>query len=86
MPALIHHSQFRIGLAGRLFCVSLFAASVVFGADGKAQKELPKFAPESVEFFQKKVHPLLQARCFTCHSKDSKSLEGRRQWRRCDSW
>jgi hypothetical protein len=76
MPALIHHSQFRIGLAGRLFCVSLFAASVVFGADGKAQKELPKFAPESVEFFQKKVHPLLQARCFTCHSKDSKRLEG----------
>jgi hypothetical protein len=39
-------------------------------------EESPKFSESDVEFFQTKVHPLLKARCFKCHSKDAKRLEG----------
>jgi len=38
--------------------------------------EQPQFSKADVEFFQTKVHPLLKARCFKCHSKDAKRLEG----------
>ena len=46
--------------------------------DGQSASErnTPKFDAAAVEFFQKKVQPLLKARCFECHSKDSKRLEG----------
>jgi hypothetical protein len=37
---------------------------------------VPKFNAEAVAFFQQKVRPLLEARCFKCHSKDAKRLEG----------
>ena len=39
-------------------------------------RETPTFNAEAVDFFQKKVQPLLKARCFSCHSKDAKRLEG----------
>jgi hypothetical protein len=41
-----------------------------------SERKTPTFDAEAVEFFQKKVQPLLQARCYECHSKDSKRLEG----------
>ena len=40
------------------------------------ERTTPKFDAPAVEFFQKKVQPLLQARCYECHSKDAKRLEG----------
>ncbi len=51
---------------------------IASAADEKpaAERKTPSFAPEAVEFFQQKVQPLLKARCFECHSKDSKRLEG----------
>jgi len=42
-------------------------------ADDKA---VPKFDAEAVAFFQQKVKPLLEARCFECHAENSKRLEG----------
>lgn len=55
-----------------------FSWSHAVAADEKAASErsIPEFDAAAVEFFQKKVRPLLQARCFACHSKDSKRLEG----------
>ena len=41
-----------------------------------SKRKTPTFDAAAVEFFQKKVQPLLQARCYECHSKDSKRLEG----------
>ncbi len=41
-----------------------------------SERKIPTFDAAAVEFFQKKVQPLLQARCYECHSKDSKRLEG----------
>ncbi|NQV27188.1 MAG: DUF1549 domain-containing protein, partial [Rhodopirellula sp.] len=66
----------RIGLA--IAACLLSSCQVCFGADEKpaVRPETPAFNAEAVEFFQKKVQPLLKARCFECHSKDSKRLEG----------
>jgi hypothetical protein len=67
----------------RLLCLmsAIFCWSTVFNVSADEQpapvnKTVPQFTAESVEFFQKKVHPLLKARCFECHSRDSKRLEG----------
>ncbi|MBI1311516.1 DUF1553 domain-containing protein [bacterium] len=46
-------------------------------ADQKANsKAVPEFDAEAVAFFQQKVKPLLEARCFECHAGTSKRLEG----------
>ena len=56
----------------------VFSCSYAAAADEKAASDfsISGFDAAAVEFFQKKVQPLLQARCFECHSKDSKRLEG----------
>jgi hypothetical protein len=56
----------------------IFSCSHAVAADEKAasDRSIPEFDTAAVEFFQKKVQPLLQARCFACHSKASKRLEG----------
>jgi hypothetical protein len=36
----------------------------------------PKPSPETLEFFEKKVRPLLIDRCYSCHSADAKKLKG----------
>ncbi len=33
-------------------------------------------SPQDIEFFEKKVRPVLAARCYTCHSNRSKSVKG----------
>ncbi|MCP4811821.1 MAG: c-type cytochrome, partial [Planctomycetaceae bacterium] len=33
-------------------------------------------SPEDIEFFEKKVRPVLAARCYACHSNRSKSVKG----------
>lgn len=40
------------------------------------KEKVPQFDAEAVEFFQQKVQPLLKARCYECHSKDARRLEG----------
>jgi hypothetical protein len=41
-----------------------------------AGRTVPEFDAEAVAFFQQKVKPLLEARCFECHAETSKRLEG----------
>jgi hypothetical protein len=57
---------------------SVAACSNAGAADEKSttDRSVSSFDTAAVEFFQKKVQPLLQIRCFECHSKDSKRLEG----------
>ena len=38
-----------------------------------AQQQL---SPESVEFFEKKIRPVLESNCYGCHSANSKRLQG----------
>ena len=53
-----------------LLCfLSAFLADKVVG-------EEPKPSAESLEFFEKKVRPLLATHCYECHSEQAKRLEG----------
>jgi hypothetical protein len=36
----------------------------------------PKLAPEDVEFFEKKIRPVLVDSCYSCHSAEAKSVKG----------
>lgn len=74
----------------RAFCFLLAANCLSFPAASAAEEEsapgdksgevqvaeVEKFTPEAVEFFQQKVLPLLEARCFECHAGKSKRIEG----------
>jgi len=39
--------------------------------------ETPRFDPQHIEFFEKRVRPLLAERCYKCHSSKAKSIKGR---------
>ena len=52
----------------------LFIASGLFVDE--AVGEEPKPSAESLEFFEKKVRPLLATHCYECHSEQAKRLEG----------
>jgi hypothetical protein len=43
---------------------------------GQADAVVPSFSPEELAFFEKKVRPILVARCYECHSSESKRVEG----------
>ena len=45
-------------------------------SDRVDSQESPIFDAASIEFFQAKVKPLLEARCFECHGPDVKKLKG----------
>lgn len=72
----------RLVQLGRSIMLLVMALLMVTGtapaADQKSEvdKPVPDFKPDAVAFFQQKVLPLLKARCFECHSKDAKRLEG----------
>ncbi len=50
------------------FATLLFAAQVV----GAAAETFP---PEQIEFFEKKIRPVLAAQCYSCHSGQAKKLK-----------
>tara|TARA_R110002072_G_scaffold302615_1_gene486759 strand:- start:4080 stop:7991 length:3912 start_codon:yes stop_codon:yes gene_type:complete len=77
-------SKCSLAIVAWLFAVWLISSWQVCLAadeqptDGKpsSERKTPTFDAEAVDFFQKKVQPLLQARCYECHSKGAKRLEG----------
>jgi hypothetical protein len=54
----------------------MFLAGMAEAADETA-KELPKpLDRQEVEFFEKKIRPILVAQCYKCHASDSKEVKG----------
>ena len=45
------------------------------GATRADERQL-KAAPADIEFFEKKIRPLLAAKCYSCHSRRAKKLQG----------
>lgn len=68
MPHFITH------LLSACVVIAVLTATGTVPAADDAQR--PEFDAAAVEFFKTKVHPLLKARCFQCHAKDAKRLEG----------
>ena len=50
----------------------LAAAAVVTAAD----KPTEKFSPDQLAFFEKKIRPVLVAKCYKCHSAESEKVKG----------
>ncbi|MBC7817166.1 MAG: hypothetical protein IAG10_09790, partial [Planctomycetaceae bacterium] len=52
------------------------AALIAWPHERADSQESPTFDTASVEFFQTKVKPLLETRCFECHGPEAKKLKG----------
>jgi hypothetical protein len=48
----------------------------VGGALAQAPQDQSKPSPEALEFFEKKIRPVLADRCYSCHSAEAKKLKG----------
>ena len=57
----------------QLIALAVFAVPMASVSSAAADKAL---TPQQVEFFEKRVRPLLISRCFQCHSGKSKGLKG----------
>ena len=57
-----------------IYCAVLFWGGVP-GAM-RADEGQPTAAPADIEFFEKKIRPLLAAKCYSCHSRRAKKLQG----------
>ncbi len=60
----------------RLLLLIGVAALIAWPRERADSQESPTFDAASVEFFQTKVKPLLEARCFECHGPEAKKLKG----------
>src|SRR5882672_6860674 len=53
------------------------AAVLILLAPGAAPQEAAQAPdPEGIEFFEKKIRPVLVDRCYSCHSAEAKKLKG----------
>ncbi|MBT6495990.1 MAG: DUF1549 domain-containing protein, partial [Planctomycetaceae bacterium] len=64
-PDMLHPARF-VPITGLLLCV---LSAVAVAAPAAA-------SPEAVEFFEKKIRPVLVKHCYECHSANSKSVKG----------
>ena len=51
-----------------------FVAASLRPAETASRQQTP--SPEGLEFFEKKIRPLLAANCYACHSEKSKKPQG----------
>ena len=58
------------------FVIVLAVMELTLGASGPYATADDAFSAESIEFFEKKVRPLLSARCFECHRDGEKKIQG----------
>lgn len=54
----------------------LFPAGTLLYADESSAGETAALPAEEVEFFEKKIRPLLAEHCFSCHSSQARSVHG----------
>ncbi|MBX3746682.1 MAG: PSD1 domain-containing protein [Verrucomicrobiae bacterium] len=64
-------SSSRLRLAAILLCIVFPIATAVMGAPRRAS-----IAPEELEFFEKKIRPVLANSCYECHSEEKDAMKG----------
>ncbi len=57
-------------------CLSVFCLSLVTVANSLGAFAKDDIKPEQLEFFEKRIRPVLVQQCYSCHSKDAKSIKG----------
>jgi hypothetical protein len=65
---------------------NLFATTGVLLCLTAAQAADTKPTPEALEFFEKKIRPVLVERCYTCHSAASRALMGALMLDTAEGW
>ncbi len=60
------------------FPLILLSLVVLLGRATSAEekKALPAASPQDIEYFEKKVRPILAERCYSCHSSTAKTIHG----------
>ena len=53
-----------------------FTLLTLLASGGFCSAENQKLSSQDIEYFERKVRPLLAKRCFSCHSKDAKIVQG----------
>ena len=53
-----------------------FAVLGLLASAGFCSAQDQKLSQQDIDYFEKKVRPLLAKRCFSCHSKDAKIVQG----------
>lgn len=78
MNFTIPHFRFPTFLVDSMrvaFTISWVVLLLILGTTASAE-DTNSPTPEDIEFFEKKVRPVLAARCYACHSNRSKSVKG----------
>jgi hypothetical protein len=70
-------SPCRIALPGAIEmsrCVTLFV--VLLCSLSSVSADGPEFSAENIEYFERKIRPLLSEHCYACHSSQAKTIHG----------
>jgi hypothetical protein len=59
------------------FQVGLLLVTAPLALGARPRQEAPAADPEGIEFFEKKIRPVLVDRCYTCHSQGAQKLKGK---------
>ena len=54
---------------------AIFLLLICWMTSSEARSETPSFSPSQLEFFEKKVRPLLSQHCYECHSNGAEKLQ-----------
>jgi len=72
MPFRSHTSRESIAACSALLLAAFAAATITLPATAQAQE---KPSPADVDFFEKKIRPVLVDHCYECHSKDADEVQ-----------
>jgi hypothetical protein len=78
MNSLIPNSRRRLALLPVLLATATLSvvAQTVPASDPTAPKKKTAITPEQIEFFEKKIRPVLVEKCYDCHSEESGQMKG----------
>src|SRR5687768_18524169 len=67
---ILRHRLPRVGV----LTVAILAAGMLPGRSARGEDKEP--TAEQIEFFEKKIRPVLIEKCYSCHSHQAKKLKG----------
>src|SRR5689334_406475 len=75
VPRWDDYNERRTPTACRIMSSPAFLLLFVVG-QAAAETAAPAFPPEEIDFFEKRVRPILVRRCYECHSEKAEKVKG----------
>ena len=63
-------------MKSRRLLLPLFLFATTLAAIGEDAPAVSKATPEQLDFFEKKIRPVLADKCYKCHSEKSEKIKG----------